>query len=551
MRARRAKSNEERLEELIAEANRRFLVRGFEVPRRFVDFCAWIGVTLTDAQRVFCRVAYDGDQPGALSGNERELAMVMFDGVIEVPIEARDVVWTLAGGRAGKSYVLGALRLVHGAYVRDLSSLAPGQRAVALSVAPKDSLRQEVINYQLGAVRSRPELAATIVSPRYLRDDATCESFVIKRPDGYLVTFEGGTANRGGYGGRGRSLTDFLADEAAFFQDANHIVNDKEIFKAASPRVLPGGQTIGQSTAYAKLGHHYEQWKKNFGAPQTGLAARATTEMLRPAAAKMVARERAVDPENARREFDAEPMGDAPLTFFSAALIDQCFDSSLVFPRTPSAPDSWNPETKAAGADFGFRSNTSACAIIHRAGDEIFLADLLERRPTEDMPLKPSETTRVFADRCADHGVTYVMADGHYREAIVENLGDIGFLDSPGSPSDACVRARTLMRNGRVRIPNPASVREESRDLFRRFVQQLKEVKGAPVAGGGYTIKMPLWADGSHGDIAAAFILALYQMGGEEEEAPPPAYGSREWQAEEKERMREQLREQLSAGRRR
>lgn len=532
--------------DVLAEMQRRggAALASFTVPATFVAFCEWISVTLTHAQRVYCQVAYDGAEPRSLTGVDRDMARLLFGEVDVILDDARSEVWTLAGGRAGKTYVLGALRLVWGAFVRDLSSLAPGQKAVALSCAPKDVHRQEIVNYQLGAIWSRPELAGTLVSPRGIKPGDSPESFVVRRPDGAYVTFEGGTANAGGYGGRGRALTDFLGDEAAFFRGAG-VVNDKEIFKAASPRILPGGQLIGQTTAWAEVGYHFEQWAINFGHPLTAIAARATTDVLRPAAASMVARERKKDPDNARREFDAIPLSDAPDIFFSPALIGMCLDSSMAFPLAAAAGDDAHPEMKAAGADFGFRSNSSAIAITHRGGDEIQLANIREMRPLDGVPLKPSNTVKAFAGMCQDHGVSFVVADGHYKESVKEHLGMIGFSDADASPGEVFVRARMLMREGRVRIPNPESMPEGAeRVALERLVKQLKDVRGTPQAGGTYSIKLPLWPDGSHGDLAAAFVLSLYRFGGESDKQAAPLLGTPEWEEAERSKRRAAYRSQ-------
>lgn len=530
--------------DLLAEMRRRdgATEASFKVPERFVDFCEWIAVTLTPAQRVYCMVAYDWVQPCELAGDDRAMAHILFGDVDVFLDDARTEVWTLAGGRAGKTYILGALRLVWGAFVRDLSSLAPGQKAVALSCAPKDVHRQEIVNYQLGAIWSRPELAASIVAPRGLKPGDSPESFVVRRPDGALVTFEGGTANAGGYGGRGRALTDFLGDEAAFFR-AQGVVNDKEIFKAASPRVLPGGQLIGQTTAWAEIGYHFEQWSKNFGHPITAIAARATTEVLRPDASPMVVRERQKDPDNAKREFDAVPLGDAPEIFFSPALIGLCLDSTMAFPLAPVAGDDAHPEQKAAGADFGFRSNSSAIAITHRGGEEIQLANLRELRPLDGVPLKPSNTVKAFAGMCQDHGVHFVVADGHYKESVKEHLGLIGFSDADANPGEVFVRARMLMREGRVRIPDPDAMPDGAEKVaLERLVKQMKDVRGTPQAGGTYSIKLPLWPDGSHGDLVAAFVLSLYRFGAESDKQAAPILGTPEWEEAERAKRRAALR---------
>lgn len=530
------------LERLLEESARRTAV-ALKVPERFVDFCEWIGVTLTPVQRIFCLVAYDGMQPDDFEGEDRANAERLFGGLFRVSESMLATIFALCGGRAGKTYVMGSLRLVWGAYVRDLTSLAPGQRAVALSVAPKDIHRQEIINFQLGAVRSRPELKATIVSPRYLKDDDAPSEFAIRRPDGHIVTFEGGTANRGGYGGRGRSLTDCLMDEAAFFQDSLHVVNDQEIFKAASPRVLPGGQMIVPTTAWAKSGFHYEQWRENFGHPVTSLAVHATTEMLRPAAAPMVARERLRDPENARREFDAEPMGDTAVTFFGEDTISACLDVGLVFPAHITPADPYHPELRASGSDFGFRSNSSTQAIVHKIYAQIVLAALHEWRPEPGLPLKPSVTASAQGDVCREHGVHATMADGHYSETVREFLGrKVGLIAAPTVPSEVFVRVRTLMRDGRLRLPDPTNLPEPYKSLVMRLIKQLRETRGQPTAGGGYTITLPRWPDGSHGDLVVGLCNAAYQFGGEPAEAAAPKAGTEDWEDAERARRRAALR---------
>ena len=45
-----------------------------------------------------------------------------------------------------------ALRLVHGMLVRDVPPLPPGIKAVAMIIAPRSNMRDEVFAYALGAI---------------------------------------------------------------------------------------------------------------------------------------------------------------------------------------------------------------------------------------------------------------------------------------------------------------------------------------------------------------------------------------------------------------
>src|SRR5690348_9944306 len=122
------------------------------VPRIFLGFLEWMSVTPTPGQAEFARVAYDLGEPCSGLGER------LFGFTGPVPVGARGVVAAVCGARGGKSYLAVALRLVFGMLVRDLSSMAPGQRAVALIIAPNDKLRREVLNYARGAVRNKREL---------------------------------------------------------------------------------------------------------------------------------------------------------------------------------------------------------------------------------------------------------------------------------------------------------------------------------------------------------------------------------------------------------
>lgn len=528
-----------RLEELLAEARRRTTPTAKDVPRTFTGFCAWLGVVLTPGQTVMAKVAYDGVQVVDLCEEERLLAHEIFGACGFIPPDRRSVFSAVCGGRGGKSYVMIALRLVWGMYVRDLSSLAPGQHAVALVVAPNDGLRQEVVNYALGAIRSHEGLRATL---RGAAKEDTVSGFSIMRPDGHLVDFRAGVATHGGYGGRGKSLTDFAMDESAFFRDASAKVNDKDIFRAASPRVLPGGQSIIASTPWAEAGLLYDLHQQNHGAsPRLGLAAHAPTLLLndREWVRTIVEREYARDPENAGREFGARFMVGGTTVFFPSDLVEQALCTTYegrdekgeaielqthAGERLPSPGD-----VVTSGADFGFRSDSAALVISHLSGETRILAELVEDRPSPGNPLKPSITVKKFAERMLAHGSTYLMADGHYRESIDEHLSasDVAYCAAPHTPADAYVRTRMLLREGKIRIPN-----------FPRLIQQIKETQGRPVPGGGMSITHPRWASGGHGDLVAAWVLSVYQLGGDA--APPKrvGVGSKEWEEKEREHRR-------------
>lgn len=497
------------------------------IPRTFLGFLDWLGVVPQPGQAELARVAFDHAEPV-----DRPLAVSIFGDIdfANVPMGARDVVAAVCGGRGGKTYLLVALRLVFGMLVRDLSPLAPGQQAAATVVAPNDKLRQEAVNYALGAMRSKPELAALLRLPRGTKPEDTVSEFGVYRSDhDRIVTFQAAKATRGGYAVRGVWHTDLALDEAAFFRDSTYKVNDDEIFKAGKPRVLPGGQTIVASTPWAETGLLYTLYVENHGKPTAALVAHAPTLTLNdvPYTRTIVEAEYARDPENAGREFGALFMKGGTTVFFPPDLIESLIDDalSLDVPRMPGPRDE-----VAAGGDLGFRSDSSSLAVTHNTHPVIVLAELVEERPEPGKPLKPSVVVGKFAVRMRAHGIDTMMGDQHYRETAAEVLDDEGlsFVDAPATPDVVYVRARQVMREGNARIPrNP------------RLIQQLKEVQSRPLPGGRMQIIHPKWAKGGHGDLVSSYVLGLWQLVSETVADERPEMGSRGWEDRAAQRRRD------------
>lgn len=473
--------------------------------REFTAFCAQLGVELTPAQRAFCLVAYDGHEPRDLPDDLRDIARQLFGPIDIIPPAARRVVVVVAGARAGKSYVVAALRCLHLALTVSLAPLAPGEEAVAAIIAPDPRQRRQCFNYAKGAVERHPQIARML-------DGTPGKDQLALRRDGHLVIIESVPAKRGGSAGRGRSLVCAVLEEAAFFLDENHVVNDVEVFKAVMPRVLLGGQTIISSTPWAEAGLLYEEFVANHpkpqvaaqncrtpGRPHRAIAAHAPTLLFRnnELTREIVAAEEQRDPTNAQREYGAQFLTVGVSLFFDAGAIAQ----AASYPRPTELPP-MRLDTAAAGADFGFVTDSSALAIAENDGALVHVSAVLELRPERLTALKPSIVAARFAARTREYGCAGIVADGHYREAMREHLAthDIAFVSAPEGASgklDTYTVVRTLLHEGRVRLPNDP-----------RLLQQLREVTSRPTPGGGLQISSPRKA--GHGDLVSALVLAVY-----------------------------------------
>jgi hypothetical protein len=458
----------------------------------FVDFVQRVlGVTLTPGQRVAALVFFDGWEPGQFEGSDRDIARQLFGPIDAIPTGARGVVLLLKGARIGGSYVFAGLYSLWRALVADLSTLAPGEQATALVVAPDLRLARQVLRYALGAARSVPSIASLIESE-------TSDAFVLRRPDGRAVAVEVLPATRGGSALRGRSLVSAVLSEAAFFRDESAVINDQELFRACSPRVLSGGLLVVETTPWAEQGLAYDLFTANWGSPTTCVVAHAPTLLMRTDAqtAANVAREEERDPENARREFGAEFMTGGAGLFFDGSSITLADDPDLL-----PCHQGYGRHV-GIGGDVGLVRDSSAIVSVQLVGSIYCVAEALEFRPERGSPLKLSKVVADFCELAGRHGACGIVVDQHALEPAKEHL-PAGFqlwLGPSGQTGKAetYLQAKKLLNEGRVRIPAQ----------YRRLITQLRAIMSRPTPGGGLSITSPRRS--GHGDLVSAFVHALW-----------------------------------------
>jgi hypothetical protein len=462
---------------------------------KFVPFCSDVlRVRLTPAQRVLALVAIDGVEPGSLTGDERDLARHLFGDVETIPEQARAVLVAVCGARSGKSRILCALYSLWRALLADLSGLAPGEQATALIVAPDLRLARQTLRFVAGAAKDVRSIAPLVESE-------AAESLMLRRPDdGRAVAIECLPATRGGSALRGRSLVSACLDEAAFFRDESFSVNDIEVFRAVAPRVLPGGLVVVASTPWAESGLLYDEFAANHSAPRTAIAAHAPTLLMNPSKAPEVARERERDPENARREFDAEFMAMGSGLFFDQHAIDRALALGDAVVGQPAGQGS-------IGGDLGLVRDASAFVALHDSGVFLDVRDILELRPSKGAPLRLSEVCKAGAAFAVSHRADTIHVDHHVLEPAREHMPEaVTLLPVEGgqnAKAERFVTVRNLLNEGRIRIPRQ----------FMPLANQLREVVSRPTAGGGLQISLPRRA-GVHGDVSAAFVLAAHAAAG-------------------------------------
>lgn len=494
----------------------------------FWEFCpAVLGLHLTPGQQVIAKIAFGDYDPCDLIGEEYELAKEMFGGLEAVDQSTKKYVVMRLGRGSGKTTICSGFA-VYSAVTADLSRCGPGDVPYVITIAPDKPTAQLSVRMSREMIRGNPFLERLVVA-----DDAN--SITLRRPDGRLVKIEAFAATRGGSAVRGRTIICFILDEAEFFTSNNssgekeYSVNDEDIFRALKPRLLPNGKGMMISTPWPVETLMGKMFEENWGNPKNAVAIRAPTVLVRgddPSIRAMVDDELAKDPENARRELFCELDGFTAGEFFDTNALNQSLDTVYAFPAK------FNPLWPVAvGCDFGFTRDSSAIVVVQFDGKYYRTVFIEELRPKPGKPLKPSEVIERFALIAKQYGVSGVISDGYYREAVKEGLLKHGLhiIDAPeGTKGKAEVfqRTRAVLHEGLIKIPDVL--------IGRRMVQQAKIVTSKAAPGGTTTIKVPRKIGLGHGDIVSAWVLAVHRLAYAmvAEERTVYEHGSVEWQTE-------------------
>ncbi len=472
---------------------------------QFHEFCEKVlKLHLTLGQRVIAKVAFGNYQPADLPEDERAMAMTMFGGLEVVDEAARKYIVMYLGRGSGKTTICSAFA-VYTCVTFDVSRAGPGSVPYAIVVAPDKETAKLSIRMSREMIRTTPSLERLVVN-----DEA--QSIQLRRPDGRFVKIEAFAASRGGSAMRGRDIMVFLLDEAAFFtsnggfDNKDYSVNDKDIFRALKPRLMPGGRGMLISTPWPTETLIGEMFDANWGKCKTAIAIKAPTLLVRgddPDIKAMVDDELSKDPENARRELFCELDGFTGGEFFDANALGSSLEvCDFPVPYNPLWPS-------AVGCDLGFTKDSSAVVVVQFDGTHYRLVHAEEMRPRPGKPLQPSEVFKKFSEVTKRYRVSGVVADTYYREALREQLNEAKLTVFPApegtrGKADVFHRTRAVLHEGNVKLPDCA--------IVRRMIQQAKLVTSKATPGGQTTVRIPRKIGLGHGDLVSAWVLAVHRL---------------------------------------
>jgi hypothetical protein len=416
-----------------------------------------------------------------------------------LPTEPRRTIAARSGGRSGKTSRLLATKALHAAWTVPAPLARKREVLYCLLVAPDRELGRQALSFVSDYVQESRFLSRALV-------EETKDYVEIKRPlDGRRVRIAVVAASRGGRGARGRTLLFAGLDEAAFFYDeTTGIINDSDIYRAVTQRVVPGGQVWIVSTPWlADVGLLESTIAKNWGTHETALVCTSGTRALNPTwdpTGEIECDMRQTDPDAAVREIDGEPMAGGAGTFFDWTAIQASMDDSLHLPVPPRSG-----ARVAFGADLAFVSDSSALVGAAAVEGVIEIVTIEEIRPTKGTPLRPRAVIDCFADTLKVYRAREFVADHHYRESAREHLQPHGiqFINAPSGADgklETYLLLKKLFAEARIRIPN-----------HPRLLSQLRSVIARPQPGGGTQISIPRRRGAGHGDLVSALVLAAWR----------------------------------------
>lgn len=296
-----------------------------------------------------------------------------------------------------------------------------------------------------------------------------------------------------------------ILDEAEFFNsdpDGRFEIDDRSIYRAIKPALTPDGVIIFISTPWPSENLMTELMEKNFGKPSNALCAMATTVLMRPDRPdliELIEEERQRDPENAAREYDCDVSKTLSGTFFDASNLTAAVDEFMDIGHHPRYP-------VCAAADFGFKRDSSALAIVQWDGKKYKLIRLHEVIPTNGKPLVPGKVCEEFAKIMSEYGLKTVITDSFYREAIREMLREysINIMNAPEGAKgkqEVYVRTKAMLDQGLVALPQNA-----------RLLKQARETVARPTSGGNLAIRNYRRTGQGHGDLVSAWTLAVHHL---------------------------------------
>jgi len=356
-----------------------------------------IGDEISPAQEAALRAIYGLP----LDEEQSVLAQQMAGGGWQQGEEQREAVF-ICGRRSGKSDKLASNVAIYEAFFRD-HDLSAGETGVVLLLAQNMRQAKVVKGYIEGKIERSPILSRHVVAKRAQELELDNGITIAIHPASFRSI-------------RGLSVVCCICDEIAFWWTEDNYANpDVEVIRAVRPSMatFAHGKLLMVSSPYTMSGVLWDAWRNRDKDPHV-LVWHAPTRLMNPTVPqKFLEREQERDPENYRREYDAE-FTEAISGFLSADAIEAC----IVEDREQLA---YNPDNHyCAAIDAAYKGDLFSLAIAHMDKERrVVVVDLLTGwQGSKKEPLKLSEVMPQIKTICKQYNVHNVLGDQFGAEPL-------------------------------------------------------------------------------------------------------------------------------------
>ena len=443
-----------------------------------------IGDTISNAQEAALRALYGLP----IEGDHLTLAQKMAGSAWQPGDEVREAAF-ICGRRSGKSDKLAANVAIYEAFFRD-HDLSPGETGVVLLLAQNMRQAKVVKGYIEGKINKSPVLRRHVIASRAQELELDNRITIAIHPSSFRSI-------------RGLSVVCCICDEIAFWWTEDSYANpDVEVVRAVRPAMATfgHGKLLMVSSPYTMTGVLWDTWQRRDKDPDT-LVWHAPTRLMNPTvSAVFLDKEQRRDPENFRREYEAE-FTEAVSSFLPGDLIEQC----VVEGRAELPPDTAE-HTYVAAVDAAFKGDAFTICIAHndKERNTVVIDYLGGWQGSKEQPLRLSEVVPQIKALCDRYNVRALRGDQFGAEPLKdafekEHLKFEEYTFTNQSKADLYATLRTKIMDGTVELlDHPVSIRE-LRGL---------EIENLP--GGSIRVRHARHTR-AHDDYADAIALAVFE----------------------------------------
>jgi hypothetical protein len=359
--------------------------------------------------------------------------------------------WAVAGRGSGKSKTAAATA-THAAVLQP-HQLSPGEVGHVLVLSPTVAQAKIVFGYCKSYLEESPVLRQEIVDITQNEIRLRNNVVISTHPNSFRSV-------------RGRTLLTVVLDEISFFRDESSATPDVEVYRAVLPSLIrTGGQLIGISTPYRRVGLLHQKHKNYFGVADDDVLVvqGSSTQFNTTLSEADIAKASADDPEASLSEW-----GGLFRTDISSLFDDATIDAAVEYGRPLELPPLGGRVTYGAFVDAsgGVGKDSYTLSVGHREG-ELIIVDLVRGTVGK---FDPVEITKTYAALLSEYGISSVVGDAYAAGWVSGAWGSVGvtYRRSELPKSQIYLETIPLFTRGLARLPDHPRLLRELRLLERK-----------------------------------------------------------------------------------